>query len=102
MAVTLALLVRANPHGGDMRLVAHLPESGTAHDLLVAAQHEIVGGAVVMELAIVGIARAGCRKDLALDRLHLGDVLLAHGIDERSGFQLHHGAFLLRSSAAAG
>jgi hypothetical protein len=56
-----------------------------------------------MQLPIVGIAWPGRGKDFPLDRLNFGDVLFAHSIDEDSGFQLHHqGAFLRRSSAAAG
>src|SRR6266849_2716143 len=102
MAVALALLIRAHANRGDVGLVAHLPQPGVADDLLVAPKYEIVGRTIVMELAVVGVARPGGGKNLALDRLHFGDVLLAHGIDERSGLQLHHGAFLLRSSAAAG
>src|ERR1700737_3849908 len=102
MAVALALLAGANTHGRDVRLVTHLPEPGIADDVLVAAQHEVVGGPVVMELPVVGVAWPGRRKDLTLDRLHLRDVILAHGVNEYSGLQLHHGAFLERSSAAAG
>src|SRR5438309_8799019 len=102
MAVALALLVGAHADRRDMRLVAHLPEPGVADNVLVAPQHHVVRRPVVMQLPVVGIAWPGRRKNLALDRLHLRDVILAHAIDKDSGLQLHHGAFLARSSAAAG
>src|SRR5438132_3084826 len=102
MPVSFALLVRSDADGRDVRLVAHLPQPGIADDLLVPSQHQVIGRPVVVKLPVIGIARPRGGKDLTLNRLHLGDVLLAHGVAERSGLQLHHGAFLIRSSAAAG
>jgi len=86
--VSLVLVAGAHADGGDVRLVQHLPETAVADDLTVLAEHDVAGLAVLRELAVVGVLGPGSQEDFSFDRLHEGDVILAHGLDGEPGNNL--------------
>src|SRR6266851_7478394 len=104
-AVAVVLQVAAHADRRDVGLVVHPPHAAIADDRRVEvgdaiagrpldqsflAQHDVMGAGARRQLAVVRVARPGCREDLALDFLDRVHVGLAHQLQRELLPYLNH------------